>query len=542
MVHIQPGEAGVGKTRRRSVGRSQRDGYSNTGRAGASQSSAVRERELLSDTIESEEWESEEEEEEVERETRIVSSSVVPSTPRSAARRRRPTKSRAVAMPRSPRGAPAYATSRTITPAQTPPPDEYVVRERRARAPEEDPIPWEEAPRHAVWTLKHAVLYSLDVVRPAIKLMKYPLIVIVFLLLLATVLISVAGVFKSAFAPFCYIPGVNTMGACQWINYIPQAGGHGTSTGKELQRADYPALVDLEAKTFDQLVDDSMGVAGSLSLNLKKTEVACKDLISLVRISDLASKDVLAETLVEFTNDAKVTSEGLNRLSAKFNGALDHIMAVNDHALNRVAQARNSEPKTLGEQLNAMMPWSPPRKDVDLVVLETFEGAMDVLSSQLERLMVVAEASSHDLGKLEETLTTLQDIVQRENGTVVADKDELLQQLWTKLGGNRKGLRSFERHLKLLKELATYKKQAQAHVVAALHTLQGMSQEMEDIRERVAAPDLAAPQIEPEVHMKSIQMGLERLKESRVRARELDRKATNKILGMDGGVPVIGAH
>jgi hypothetical protein len=77
--------------------------------------------------------------------------------------------------------------------------------------------------------------------------------------------------------------------------------------------------------------------------------------------------------------------------------------------------------------------------------------------------------------------------------------------------------------------------------VAALHTLQGMSHEMEDIRERVAAPDLAAPQIAPEVHMKSIQMGLERLKESRVRAKELDQKATRRILGMDGGVPVIEA-
>jgi hypothetical protein len=217
------------------------------------------------------------------------------------------------------------------------------------------------------------------------------------------------------------------------------------------------------------------------------------------------------------------------------------IMSMNDFALHSVEKARNSEPHTLGEQINAMMPWSPPRKDVDAVVLETFKSSMDVLSTNLERLIVVAEASSHDLGKLEETLTNLYDIVQRENDTVVIDKDELLQQLWTKLGGNRKELRSFERHLKLLKELAQYKKQAQAHVVAALHTLQGMSHEMEDIRERVAAPDLAAPQIAPEVHMKSIQMGLERLKESRVRAKELDQKATRRILGMDGGVPVIEA-
>jgi hypothetical protein len=225
-------------------------------------------------------------------------------------------------MPRSPRIPQAYVTGRNITPARTPPQVEYVVQEQHPRRAlvEADPIPWEEAPRHAVSTFKHTILYSLDVVRPAIKMMKYPLIIIVFLLLLAMLLNSVAGIFKTAFSPFCYIPGVNAMPACQWINAIPQPS---MSSGKELQRADYPALIDLEAKTFDQLVDDSMGVAGSLSLNLKKTEVACKDLIGLVKISDLTSKDLLAETLVEFTNDAKVTSEGLNRLSAKFNGALD---------------------------------------------------------------------------------------------------------------------------------------------------------------------------------------------------------------------------
>lgn len=443
-------------------------------------------------------------------------------------------------MPRSPRGQQVYNTNRTITPALTPPhEDEPNPRPRRRRPAPEEEIPWEDAPRHAVSTLNATIVYALDVLRPALKLMKYPLILIVFLFLLATVLNGVADALKTAFSPFCFIPGVGNMAACRWINQ-PQDNydTHGGMT-KEVQRADYPALIDLEAKTFDQLVDDSMGVAGSLSLNLKKTEVATKDLISLVKISDLASKDLLADTLVEFTNDAKVTSEGLNRLAAKFNGALDNIMAVNDFALHSVAKARKSEPQTLGEQINAVMPWAPPRKDVDAVVVETFKGAMDMLSTQLERLIVFAEASSRDLGKLEDTLTTLHEILQRENNTVAIDKDELLQQLWTKLGGNRKELKSFERHLKLLKELASYKKQAQAHVIAALHTLQGMSQEMDDIRERVAAPDLSAPQIAPEVHMKSIQLGLERLKESRIRAKELDYQATRKILGVDEGALTI---
>ena len=88
------------------------------------------------------------------------------------------------------------------------------------------------------------------------------------------------------------------------------------------------------------------------------------------------------------------------------------------------------------------------------------------------------------------------------------------------LGGNKRKLRNFDGHLTLLKDLATYRTQALAHVVAALQTLRGMREDMEDMRERAAAPDLIGSSVPPEVHMKSIEMGLKRLKEGRSRAKK----------------------
>ncbi|KAH6907278.1 hypothetical protein BKA70DRAFT_1103309 [Coprinopsis sp. MPI-PUGE-AT-0042] len=391
-------------------------------------------------------------------------------------------------------------------------------------AGEDDPIPWEAAPRHVLSTPKHIILYSLDVLRPAIKLLKYPLVVIVFLLLLATLLRGVSGVIKNAFSPVCYIPVIRSTHACQLINSLPE---HGSSGGK-VQQADYASLMNLEAKTFDQLVDNSAGSAGSLSLDLKKSEVACNDLINVVRHSDIKSKDLLAEMLVEFTNDANVAWDGLTVLSARFNGALDTIMAVNDYALRSVAEARAAEPNTLGERVNAMMPWSPPRKDVDLVVRETFQSAMDTLTIQLDRLMFFAATSSLDLNRLVERLKTLSRMVHDENRDVIKDKEEVLSELWTILGGNQHLIRRFDRNLKLLEGLTSGIKQSRDYVIAAVHILKGMSREMEDIRDRVAQPGLTQ-QIPPEVHMESIQMGLDRLKQNRLRARELDQEAIRRI-------------
>jgi len=66
-------------------------------------------------------------------------------------------------------------------------------------------------------------------------------------------------------------------------------------------------------------------VGGSgLSLEIKKAEMATSDLIALVRVSNnLRSRDMLAESLAQFVNDAKKTGRGLQKLSSKIGGAVD---------------------------------------------------------------------------------------------------------------------------------------------------------------------------------------------------------------------------
>jgi ABC-type transporter Mla subunit MlaD len=58
-------------------------------------------------------------------------------------------------------------------------------------------------------------------------------------------------------------------------------------------------------------------------MEIKKAEIATSDLVTLVRASNLSSRELLADLLEQFTRDARRTAQRLQRLNAKFNGGMD---------------------------------------------------------------------------------------------------------------------------------------------------------------------------------------------------------------------------
>ena len=156
---------------------------------------------------------------------------------------------------------------------------------------------------------------------------------------------------------------------------------------------------------------------------------------------------------------------------------------------------------------------------------------MNTLSTNMQRLVLEAEVSISDLDKLEEHLKSIHEIVSREDISISAARGELLAQLWTVLGGNRKELDEMDEHRALLKGVGGYRDRALAHVVAALHMLETMAEDMEELRERVSTPRLVGEAIPIDVHMKSLRGGLERLKERRDGARTMEDEIVKRVLG-----------
>ncbi|KAJ7096540.1 hypothetical protein B0H15DRAFT_49506 [Mycena belliarum] len=361
--------------------------------------------------------------------------------------------------------------------------------------------------------------YVLDVLKRAILLLRKPLSFLVFLWMLAFIISRISNTLRAAFAPLCYIPGLSSSLMCLPDGYAAPKG--------TLKWADYPTLVDVQSATIEQLLDESSS-GSALALQIKKAEMATTDLVTLVRVSDLKSRDMLADHLRAFVDDARTAGRGLAKLNAKVAGAVDGIMAVNDYALHTI-EAAQTPPSSLVRHL---IPWSSPRPNTDLI-LATFEDSMNYLSATMQRLIVEFELNLQHLNALEAQLSTLHEFVSREDRSLASAQSELLGALWTQVGGNRRRLRGYEHHFRLLGGLTAYRKQALVHVVAALQTLTQMSEDIENLRERVAAPELAGSRIPVEVHIKSIQNGLDRVKEGRLKAKAQESDAVKRILGPD---------
>ena len=198
------------------------------------------------------------------------------------------------------------------------------TKPRRKRSPSpiskpDSPEIWREKWIQEVflWTMQ-AMKYVWGVLSTSLWLLKKPLSFILFLFLLATIISRVNQTLRTAFAPLCFIPGISNLALCR---SSPTHHDH-----RPPQWADYPKLVDVQSATFEQLLDESVGGKG-LALEIKKAEMATVDLNTLVRVSNLKSRDMIAQSLTNFVEDAKRTGRGLQKLNSKVGGAVDgHVL------------------------------------------------------------------------------------------------------------------------------------------------------------------------------------------------------------------------
>lgn len=154
----------------------------------------------------------------------------------------------------------------------------------------------------------------------------------------------------------------------------------------------------------------------------------------------------------------------------------------------------------------------------------------------MESVILEAHISVSNLNTLEEHLLVLYEQILREDSALSGAKSELLSLLWTQVGGNRRTLEGYNSNLALLKNMSLYRTMALAHVVAALEALATMSQEMEELRQKVATPN-PEMNIPIEVQMKSIEAGVDRLRFDRQRVQSADRISAEKLL--PGGLSVM---
>ena len=204
-------------------------------------------------------------------------------------------------------------------------------------------------------------------------------------------------------------------------------------------------------------------------------------------------------------------------------------MCSNEHTLQTI-EASKIPPTLTARMMSFALSTPNPTRET---VLGTFLVSMDNIARQIVRLRDEAETSLGHLLWLEEHLVALYEVTHRDNEELTAAQEDVLAELWTWLGGNKHKLRKIDDNLNLLKNVERYRQKALAHVVATLHALQALDADMEELRTRVAAPEIVGDEIPVEVHIKSIKAGVERLKEGRLRSSSKQGGSVARIFGIN---------
>lgn len=158
----------------------------------------------------------------------------------------------------------------------------------------------------------YTAAYLFYVVKIALTLLRKPLAFALLLYLLSLISSRTRNTLHTIFVSVCWVPGI----ASTPLYYISP------SAPRTPRWADYPKLVEVQESRFEQLLDASAGNLG-ISLDIKRAEIATGDLITLVKVSDLKSRETLALHLEGFSSDAKRVGRSLQKLSSRIGGAID---------------------------------------------------------------------------------------------------------------------------------------------------------------------------------------------------------------------------
>lgn len=190
-------------------------------------------------------------------------------------------------------------------------------------------VPIQQPPKIDIWPVvlnglwegtKFTAEYTKYLVKNALHYLRFPLSIFLMFYVLSLMAGYISQSLYKAFSPVCIVPGFSSLPVCRTSTVLlPDSSGNSNKTPKW---ADYSTLMDVQSKSFEQLLEDSAGGSG-LSLEIKQAEMATSDLLARVHVSDLKARNSLASTLSEFIDDAKKTSRGLQKLTSKVGGAVD---------------------------------------------------------------------------------------------------------------------------------------------------------------------------------------------------------------------------
>jgi hypothetical protein len=342
-----------------------------------------------------------------------------------------------------------------------------------------------------------------------------------------------SGVLRSTLSnavlgPVCAIPGSSyLLTACA------------TTGPTQTHQANFEELINVQGR-FEDILDASKDTS-TLPSTIKNSELAIRDLRTLVKYSRLPSRKALDNEFEYFVQTANEASVDLSRYNSRIGAAMDRVIATNTWTMNVLSGISEKEASigAVSRVLNKVTgAFIAPPPTLQQRIFDQYILHVSKNKEEITRLIETAQALLQVLNNLDNRLGTIFEIATNDDQTITRNQEELLSSLWTKLGGNRGDVKANSKSLNLLSNISAYRKKAVMHVSETLLKLQEIQSELENLREGIAAPEVLGyrSEVPLEYHLDMIGKGVERLQVSRGEYMRVEGETYKRLMrgGEDG--------
>jgi hypothetical protein len=333
---------------------------------------------------------------------------------------------------------------------------------------------------------------------------------------------------STSLSPLCRIPGASWLDLPFCPSIIPKDGGE----SKARNPVEFDSLMNIQDQFEEVLEKSAQGV--SLPMEMKRSEASVRDLRTMVRYSNLESKEELVLEFEGYIDAARTASNDLQKFNTHVGSAVDSVISINrwtSRYIDGLARERDSRGWLSDWSDWAFAPFQPAVFS-ERMLLDKYVEHTALVSDKIGDLIIEAQAVLRTLSKAEDHLGIIYDFVTRTQKSVQSRKDQVLWTLWTLVGANMRHLHNLNSQLSLLKQVDAQRAGAVKQVSELIVELEKIQAGLGDLRDRVAEPELARGRVEVPliVHIETINRGVERLDLARNRIRAIENDRIREVL------------
>ncbi|KAK3953525.1 hypothetical protein QBC32DRAFT_397062 [Pseudoneurospora amorphoporcata] len=369
--------------------------------------------------------------------------------------------------------------------------------------------------------------WALGVVGLAFRYAQKPIAILVSVYLIFGLLSMVQNMatlsIHAALSPVCRVPGA------RWLN-LPFCVDSSTKTNTHIQ---FDPIIEVQDR-FEGVLEKAAESA-SLPLEMKRSELAIRDLRTMVRYSQLHGKEQLILEFDGYIDAASSATWDLQRFNTRVGSTIDSIISVNRWTSRYIDELSDDMEHRgiIGEWWDWVFSPFQPSTYTERKLLDQYIDHTIRVSDKIANLIREAQAVLVTLQRAEDHLEVIYDFVTRTQEHIQAKKEEVFWQLWTYIGiksGNRK---SYNNQLTLLGKVEEQRSEAVTQLSELIVELQNIQASLNGLRDRVGEPEVARDaglDIPLYVHVETIDRGVERLESARNKIRDVENERVREAL------------